>query len=127
MPNKHKILVVEDDQLMQKALAFSLEKEGFDVTRISSVKETADALESLSYSAVITDICLPDGDGLNVHSLVNDKLPDTPVLAITGYPNTELGRRARALFGEYLLEKPFKKKVLIMKVQELIDKASLRE
>ncbi len=120
MREKRQILVVEDDEIMQRALTVSLERAGFDVTSVSTVQETKTALDSELFSIVITDIFLPDGDGLKVLSLVRDIQPNVPVLAMTGYRHTELGRRAKEQFGERLFEKPFKKRALIGKVRALV-------
>ena len=120
MGSKHHILVVEDDVLMQNALAISLQRAGFEVTSVATVKETAVALDNQSFAAVVTDICLPDGDGLEVFTLTGEKRPQTPVLAMTAYIDTELGKRAKRLFGERLFEKPFKKNVFIQKVKGLV-------
>lgn len=125
MREKRQILVVEDDEIMQRALTVSLERAGFDVTAVSTVQETKTALDSGSFSVVITDIFLPDGDGMAVNSLVTENQPNTPILAMTGYGHTELGQRAKRLFGERLFEKPFKKKVLIGKVKALVENKEL--
>lgn len=121
MTEKQRILVVEDDEIMQRALAVSLERAGFDVTSVSTLTEAENVLSSVQFSVVITDIFLPDGDGLKVLSLVRDIQPNVPVLAMTGYGHTKLGRKAKELFGERLFEKPFKKKVLIGKVRALVE------
>lgn len=122
MSEKHKILVVEDDEIMQRALVFSLEKATFEVTSVATIEEAVDALETSTFSIVLTDIFLPDGDGMEIQALVNKKLPEIPVLAMTAYLNMELGKRAREFFGDRLIEKPFKKKALIGKIRKLIEK-----
>ncbi len=121
MTEKQRILVVEDDEIMQRALAVSLERAGFDVTSVSTLTEAENVLSSVQFSVVITDIFLPDGDGLKVLSLVRDIQPNVPVLAMTCYGHTKLCRKAKELFGERLFEKPFKKKVLIGKVRALVE------
>ena len=121
MKEKQRILVVEDDEIMQRAVAVSLERSGFGVTSVSTFQETVTALESGSFSVVITDIFLPDGDGLKVSTLVNKTQPNTPVLAMTGYGHTDLGKKAKQVFGERLFEKPFKKKALIGQIQALFN------
>lgn len=107
---------------MQRALVFSLEKATFEVTSVATVEEAADALETSTFSIVLTDIFLPDGDGMEIHALVNKKLPEIPVLAMTAYLSMELGKRAKEFFGDNLIEKPFKKKALEGKIRKLIEK-----
>lgn len=80
---------------------------------VSTFQETVTALDSGSFTVVITDIFLPDGDGLKVSKLVNKTQPNTLVLAITGYGHMELGKKAKQVFGERLFEKPFKKKAYL--------------
>lgn len=122
MKEKRKVLVVEDDEIMQRALEISLERTGFGVMCASTLKEAVNMLDTKPFSVVITDIFLPDGDGLEVLAFTHKISPQTPVLAMTGYINTELGQRAKEAFGEHLFEKPFNKNTLIGKVKEMMDR-----
>lgn len=121
MPEKHRILIVEDDEIMQRALAISLERAGFRVTCASTFKEALDLLETEPFSVVITDIFLPDGDGIKVLKLSHVKQPNTPVLGMTAYEDTELGHRAKELFGVHLFEKPFNQKILVRELRNLVE------
>ena len=90
---------MDDDLLMQQAVVFSLEKAGFRVTSVSTVEKSAVELETETFPAVLTDLHLPDGDGLEVNKLVSEKQPNAPVLMMSAYSNTELGRKAKKIFG----------------------------
>lgn len=114
----HRILVVEDDDMMLTALAASLERAGFEVMGVSTFKEATDALARGTFSAVVTDIYLPDGDGLGVFAAAQRSEPVVPVIGMTAYIDTELGRKAEAMFGDLLFEKPLKKEVFIDKIRE---------
>lgn len=111
---------MDDDLLMQQAVVFSLEKAGFRVTSVSTVEESVGELETGTFSAVLTDLYSPDGDALEVNNQASEKQPNAQVLTKSAYFNTQLGRKAKEIFGERMFEKPFRKKMLIMKIKELV-------
>lgn len=99
-----KILVVEDDDDNREVLAQSLTSEGAIVTAVSMA---ADALPLVSSSdIVLTDYALPGNDGVWLLERVNKQAQPVPVLAMSGYDQSQEPRLATAPFAGTLL-KPF--------------------
>jgi CheY-like chemotaxis protein len=89
-----KILVVEDDDDNREVLAQSLISEGAIVTAVSTA---ADALPLVSSSdIVLTDYALPKNDGVWLLECVNKQAQPAPVIAISGYDQSQEPRLATA-------------------------------
>jgi len=85
MPDiKPKILVVEDDDSMQDFLLTFLEREGYEVRWASHGGIAEQMLQTEPFDVVITDIIMPEVDGVEVLDYVKDKHPDTSVIVMTG-------------------------------------------
>ncbi len=82
--SKPKILVVEDDDSMQDFLTTFLEREGYEVRWASHGGIAQQALGEESFDVVITDIIMPEVDGVEVLDFVKEHHPDTSVIIMTG-------------------------------------------
>ncbi len=78
-----RILIVEDDALLNKTLAYNLSSDGWDVTPALNAKTAADLLAGRSYDLVLLDINLPDGNGYDLCRLIKPEYPDTVVIFLT--------------------------------------------
>ena len=78
-----RILIVEDDALLNKTLAYNLSSDGWDVTPALNAKTAADLLAGRSYDLVLLDINLPDGNGYDLCKFVKPEHPDTVVIFLT--------------------------------------------
>ena len=111
MPGGNKeqtVLIVEDDYLVAKSIARLLSI-SFN-TKVAGTK--SDALQALSQvgdlRAIIVDVCLPDGSGLDVAEEARRGSAALPIVVITGFPSREVSFRTLSL-GARLLIKPFDK------------------
>ena len=77
------ILIVEDDVLLNKTLAYNLISDGWEVTPALKAKTAASLLAGRSYDLVLLDINLPDGDGYDLCRLIKPEHPDTVVIFLT--------------------------------------------
>ena len=82
MSAKMKIFFLEDDDAIGMGLAYSLEKEGFEVVRVASQKEALEILSTQTCDLCILDINLPDGNGYDVCRFIREKA-DIPVIFLT--------------------------------------------
>ncbi len=80
-----KILVVDDDVAFCTLLQTFLTKKGFDVTNSFTGKDAFNILDKTVFDVVITDIRLPDSDGLEILKRVKEKSLSTQVILMTGY------------------------------------------
>lgn len=80
-----KILVIDDDTAFCVMLKTFLQKKGFDVTNAFKGQEAEELITKQNFDVVLTDIRLPDSDGLKILKLVKEVSLDTQVILMTGY------------------------------------------
>ena len=102
-----KILVVDDELSMQEFLAIMLRKEGHLPTCSGSGEDAVKKLSSQEFDAVITDLNLPNLDGIGVLREVRDRQPGTPVIMITAYATARTAIDALKLGAYDYVMKPF--------------------
>ena len=78
-----RILIVEDDALLNKTLAYNLISDGWNVAPALNAKTAANLLAGRSYDLVLLDINLPDGNGYDLCRLIKPEHPDTVVIFLT--------------------------------------------
>ena len=78
-----RILLVEDDALLNKTLAYNLTSDGWDATPALNARTAANLLAGRSYDLVLLDINLPDGNGYDLCGLIKPEHPDTVVIFLT--------------------------------------------
>ncbi len=83
------VLIVDDEEDILELLELTLLKMGLDVERASSVKEAIKKVKEGSFDLCLTDMRLPDGDGLEVLKYISENDQDLPVAVITAHGNTE--------------------------------------
>lgn len=83
------VLVVDDEPDIRELLEVSLARMGLDTETASSVSGARHRLTAQAFDLVLTDMRLPDGDGLGVLAVVSELRPGTPVAVITAYGSAE--------------------------------------
>lgn len=78
-----RILIVEDDNLLNKTLNYNLKSDGYDITSVLNTKTAADNLTVSEYDLVLLDINLPDGNGFDLCRVIKPQHPDTMVIFLT--------------------------------------------
>lgn len=78
-----RILIVEDDHLLNKTLTYNLTSDGYEITSVSNAKTAAEKLTVEEYNLVLLDINLPDGNGYELCKLIKPEHPDTMVIFLT--------------------------------------------
>jgi two-component system nitrate/nitrite response regulator NarL len=96
--NVHRILVAEDDEAFLEALTAVLERDrSLEVVgRARNGREAVDLAEELRPDLVVMDIEMPVLDGVQATRLLRERLPDVPVLAISGHDYEERVLEIRA-------------------------------
>jgi DNA-binding NtrC family response regulator len=100
------ILIVEDKKSMADMLRKTLEAEGFSVKTASNIKDGITSLE-YSLSAVVTDLKLPDGEGMEILRAVRAGFPAIPVIVMTAYGSIETAVKAVKGGAYDFITKPF--------------------
>jgi CheY-like chemotaxis protein len=121
---KGRVLVIDDEAEIRRNLTFGLTQEGYDVTAcpdgISAIHELKAAREKgTAYTYLVTDIFMPDIDGLKILKVIKIQYPDLPVLVITGFGDEALKFTALSEFNTAYLDKPFEIPELVKALEEL--------
>jgi two-component system response regulator PilR (NtrC family) len=87
--NRKAVLIVDDEADIRELLVLTLSRMGVDADTASSFKEAQDALKARQYDLALTDMRLPDGDGLQVLRHIAENYGNTPVAVITAFGSTE--------------------------------------
>src|SRR5215468_8858074 len=84
-----RVLVIDDEPDLLELLELTLSRMGLDTTRAQSVAEAIRLLDSQGFDLCLTDMRLPDGEGLRVVEHITDKGLDVPVAVMTAYGSAE--------------------------------------
>ncbi len=126
-----RILIVDDEVTFRTVAAAALVKTGHSVIEAQDGRSALTLLDSETFDLVITDVLMPEQDGLELIMKVRAKNNSVPVIAITGHPvKADLYLRlASALGAQRVLAKPFSMEELFAAVRELVppDPAGIRE
>jgi two-component system response regulator PilR (NtrC family) len=122
-----RILVVDDEPSMRELLSIMLRKEGYEVVTAASRAMAAAALAKDPVHMVITDVKLPDGDGLEILRHVKAASPETVVIVMTAFSSTETAVTALKLGAHDYLVKPFDVDELKIVVRNALERRQLQE
>jgi DNA-binding NtrC family response regulator len=119
------ILVIDDDKIILDSLCEFLRLEGFQTSGAETLKGALARLEQEQYSLVLTDVNLPDGDGLELLDIIKENHPQTVALVITGYGTIESAVKAIKQGAYDYLTKPIVDDDLRLAVERAIKQQSL--
>ena len=106
--NRKAVLIVDDEADIRELLVLTLSRMGVDADTASTFKEAQEALKSRQYDLALTDMRLPDGDGLMVLRHIAEHYGNTPVAVITAFGSTENAVAALKAGAFDYLAKPIK-------------------
>jgi len=118
-PINGRILVVDDEEVVRIALRERLEHDGHQVVEASNGTKAIQRLDEDAFDIVITDILMPEKDGLDTLQHVRKTQPDARVIVITGAGNTLHLDNARGLGASRVFEKPLRLGEIAESVKEL--------
>ena len=116
---KARILVIDDDPAVLSLMKFHLLEEGYEVAAAESGTEGLRLLGQQTFELVLTDLQLPDLDGIELVKHSKALVPDTEIIMVTGYGSTTKAFEAIRAGAFYYVEKP----VDFIELQALIEKA----
>jgi len=119
-----RVLIIDDEAEIRRNLTFGLTQEGYTCTAcpdgISAIHELQRSQEEgVGYNYLISDIFMPDIDGLKILKVIKSEYPDLPVLIITGFGDEMLESKALAEFNTGFLDKPFEIPELVEALEAL--------
>ena len=113
-----RILLAEDDESMRLYLARSLERVGYDVTSVDRGTDAVPLLEAERFDLLLTDIVMPEMDGIELAQRAAEIAPDVRVMFITGFAAVAL-KAGRRTPEAKVLSKPFHLKDLVLEVDRM--------
>ncbi|MCC8171507.1 MAG: sigma-54 dependent transcriptional regulator [Parabacteroides sp.] len=116
------ILIVEDDITFSLMLTTWLKKKGFGVDTAASVAEAKRAVEQKTYHLVLSDLRLPDNNGIELLKWVKETRPALPLIMMTSYADIQTAVQSIKLGASDYIAKPLNPDELLRKMQELIGK-----
>ncbi len=121
-----RILLAEDEQAMREYLARALEKSGYEVVSVDRGTDAAPLLETEHFDLLLTDIVMPEMDGIELARHCSKVSPKTEVMFITGFSGVTL-RAGEAMPKAKVLSKPFHLRDLVLEVERLFTKENYGE
>jgi two-component system response regulator FixJ len=118
--DRAKVIVIDDDEAVLDSLQIMLEADGFAVQTFDRARAFLQNFDGAVGSCVITDVRMPDMDGLALLQALGARGPLPPVIVITGHGDVPLAVRAMKLGARDFIEKPFDPGVLIERIRELL-------
>jgi DNA-binding NtrC family response regulator len=114
------ILIAEDDVSMREFLCDLLTSEGYNTDWSIHGGDAKKKIGLKSYDIVITDVVMPEADGVEVLKYVKEKSPDTSVIVITGYSTIKQAVELVKLGADDYFNKPFDNDDLLLVIQKAL-------
>lgn len=117
MAEKQRVLVVDDEADLRELLVITLGRMKLEATAVGTLDAARQALAQHSFDLCLTDMNLPDGDGIELIAQISKSCPDMPVAMITAHGNMETATQAMKLGAYDFIAKP----VTLDRLRQLID------
>lgn len=119
----HKILIIDDNDIVQLVLQKILVKEGYAVDIAVNGKEGISRIGEQSYSLIITDLMMPYASGFEIISKIRQhpRSRTAPIIIISAVTNEESVLEGFKLGADDYLKKPITGRELIIRVKRLLD------
>ncbi|PLX88223.1 MAG: DNA-binding response regulator [Desulfuromonas sp.] len=125
MPDKNKILLVDDEETSSRALSVLLSQDGYQIISCTTGEKALSLLESKSYDLILCDLRLPGINGLGVLKRSREITPNTSFIMITGNASTETAVEAMREGAFDYITKPFNFEKLKLQVAKALEKSHL--
>src|SRR5687768_719472 len=123
---RKKILIVDDDLGVTDCMRLLLTDAGFDVQIAHTFAQAGAIFGTHQFDLVITDLCLPDGTGIDVITHVKTEAPETEVILMTGHGSLDITIEAIKRGAYYYLEKPCTPDTLRTLINRALEVATLK-
>lgn len=119
------ILIVDDEQSYRQLLSLVFEGDGHTIRTASNGREALALLQREPADVVISDVRMPDMDGIEMLSSVRETQPDLGVVLMTAFASVETAREAFKLGADDFIQKPFDVEELKLIVKKTLEKQAL--
>ena len=125
MRRQGSILVIDDEEIMREILETLLSREGYTVRVAASGRDGLELARSMPFDAVITDMMMPEMDGLQVLDAVRTVDDDLPVIMITAFASMETAVSAMKKGAFDYITKPFKNDEVLVVLNNAVERRRL--
>jgi two-component system cell cycle response regulator CpdR len=115
-----KILLAEDDNDMRRFLVKALQNAGYDVASFDNGLSAYNRLREEPFELLLTDIVMPEMDGIELARRATELDPDIKVMFITGFAAVALNPDSQTPKDAKVLSKPFHLRELVNEVEKLL-------
>ena len=114
------ILLAEDDEDMRRFLSRALENAGYQVVSFNNGRDAYDRLREEPFQLLLTDIVMPEMDGIELARRAAELDPDIKIMFITGFAAVALNADSTAPKHAKVLSKPIHLRELVSEVQKML-------
>ncbi len=118
----YKALIIDDDVSVRELMKFQLDSEGFEVTTAESGKKGIEIVEETEFDIILTDLNLPDFDGIEMVRRCKEISPNTEIIMVTGYGSVEKAIEATKAGAFYYVEKPVEFEELLVLIEKAVER-----
>ena len=115
-----RILLAEDDDAMRTYLTRALENAGYEVVSVDRGTAAVPLLETQNFDLLLSDIVMPEMDGIELARRASELDPDIKIMFITGFAAVALNPDSAAPKHAKVLSKPFHLRQLVTEVQKVL-------
>jgi len=115
-----RILLAEDDESMRGFLERALTKAGYEVIALANGKDAHERLQEEPFTLLLTDIVMPQMDGIELARRAAELDPEIKIMFITGFAAVTLNTNSRPPKDARVLSKPFHLKDLVREIDRLL-------
>lgn len=121
-----RVLVVDDQLSMAETIADGLLDRGYHAVPMASSRQAATVLERDDFDALVTDLRMPQLDGLGLLAISRKTNPNRPVIVMTAYSAIDTAIESIRQGAYHYMTKPFKVEELVLFLEKALDEAKLR-
>ena len=123
---KTKLLLIEDNEGSRFGFVRYFMKSGYAVSEAATLAAAAEILEKQSFDAIVLDINLPDGNGIEFIDTIRSQDPNIPIIVITGAGDIQLAVKAMQKGADNFLTKPIDNAALEIYLRKLLEIGDLK-
>ena len=123
---KPRILVVDDEAVLRQLLVEYFQDNGFEINTAGNASDAYSLLLQESYDVILTDVKMPDEDGISLLGRVRQKWPEIPVVLMTGHAQLEMAIEALKIGAFDFVQKPFRLDYMVKIVERAVNYARLQ-
>ncbi len=119
-----KILLVDDDPHMQRLISIFLKKNPFELDKTGNGRIALRKIETQTYDLIISDLQMPETDGIELIKRIRAKNRTTPIIIISAYGLDSMAEEAIKEGASFVLPKPFEAAELLQTIEKVFHKTN---